>query len=1513
MLRLIQSRRTLVLNPSIAAQIVAVGLILAAIPLRAAMAEGVGLVLPESITVFERSTAETFDIKLAAEPSETVTVSVTSSRTEYFTVSPPSLTFTNTNWNIAQQISVRAFQENDGFDDIETLTFAGTGVVTGTVIAFVRDNGITVRPLTVCEWWSVSPRTDSCVREGETETYDVALLSVPSGTVTVSVASEDTGAVTVSPGSLTFTPQNWSMAQQVSLTGVQDDDTGDESVMLRFSGGMSKTITVEVEDDDQWQRTSGGADVLAFDVPKDHALRTGTISAAHPSMERPAYRTFQTDPVEVNFVPRLASGESATVCLPGDGELAHYGSDGWTVLPTKHRMIDGMQFACSVVTSTSPFAVVHPRNAPVPTPSTVTLKLSSARIAEAGGAATVTATLDHASSEQTTVTVSAWATRPSLLAPLTGRVLTIAAGQSESTGTVKIAAHGDSLDATDTVVTVSGTSDTGFPVASATLTIVDDDGDPTPVPVLPAPRINEVAAVPGTTDSLRVSWAPGEPDDGGSAVRYSVRYRDLGAAMAGYDSVPFHDGAQDVAGTQATISGLSADTVYEVQVRAESAAGVGLWAAALGRTDASAVANTPPSVSFVDGGTQRAVAGTTFIMRTRYADAQTEAGDLSFSWTQTGGPAVELIGAEFPSAGFRVPAGAVGEALSFRVTVTDEGGLTAAAEATVTVAAPDLRADDFAAAFAPETLNPGAHAYSATALMSGFDLPVPVSVTASPADASFAYYVGEDEDDAATEIAPGDELYLSVTAGETPGDTVTVKVVVGTGADAVSAAWTVTTAGAPVSPATPPTAVAGTALTGKRGGEVTLSGSGTKHAGGSQAALSYSWRIKDASHAELLAGTSWLKNATSATATYSVPRRKDVTDRKALDNGQWTDFELTVTDGDGEMDTDTVRMTIQGSTWKVVSLSVADASAQESSGEIAFAVSLSTASRDEVTVAYATSDGTALAGSDYTSASGTLTFQPGDTSKTVTVSLLDDVHDEGTERFTLTLSNPTPAKTTKIADATATGSITNADPLQRDWLARFGRAAASDAIAAVTARLQTPRGAGSHLTLGGHHLSFDDSGAGPGLPPTPPRGPGGAGWLSWSQDPHAGAERSMSGRELLMGTSFRAVLGNGTGSQWTGWGQGASVSRFSSGTPGLSLSGETATGSMGMDYERGRLLTGFAMTHSLGEGTAHGAGRSYVMGSSVTTVLPYARLGLTDRLSAWGLAGTGSGRLTLDLDGGAPERYGTDLSMTLAAMGVRGELLTPAEAGGFSLALKADAFWVRTESERVSAPGVGNLAGAQADASRLRAVLDGSRTFALTGGASLTPSVELGVRHDGGDAETGTGMELGAGVGYADPSRGLDMALRVHGLAAHAEGGYSDWSVSGSLRFVPGGAGRGLSMSLTPSYGADPGGANPGGAQRLWMQPDAHALAANDNAEPSSRLDAEVGYGMAMFGGGFTGTPNIGFGLSETSREVRMGWRLAPAGTGYGGFEFSLDAARREAANEDTPEHRIGFGITSRW
>ena len=84
-----------------------------------------------------------------------------------------------------------------------------------------------------------------------------------------------------------------------------------------------------------------------------------------------------------------------------------------------------------------------------------------------------------------------------------------------------------------------------------------------------------------------------------------------------------------------------------------------------------------------------------------------------------------------------------------------------------------------------------------------------------------------------------------------------------------------------------------------------------------------------------------------------------------------------------------------------------------------FTVTLSQASTQPVSVQYATANGTATSGSDYTPLTGTLTFAPGETQKTITVSVLRDTTAESTEAFTLRLSSPTNATLTKTS-ATAT-------------------------------------------------------------------------------------------------------------------------------------------------------------------------------------------------------------------------------------------------------------------------------------------------------------------------------------------------------------------------------------------------------------------------------------------------------------------------------------------------------------
>ena len=106
-------------------------------------------------------------------------------------------------------------------------------------------------------------------------------------------------------------------------------------------------------------------------------------------------------------------------------------------------------------------------------------------------------------------------------------------------------------------------------------------------------------------------------------------------------------------------------------------------------------------------------------------------------------------------------------------------------------------------------------------------------------------------------------------------------------------------------------------------------------------------------------------------------------------------------------------------------ISVSDAAVQEAEGAVlVFSVTLSHASSRTVAVAYATSDGSAQAGSDYTATSATLTFNAGDTAKAVQVPVLTDSDDEGQETLTLTLSNPSQAT---LDDATGIGTIENGE------------------------------------------------------------------------------------------------------------------------------------------------------------------------------------------------------------------------------------------------------------------------------------------------------------------------------------------------------------------------------------------------------------------------------------------------------------------------------------------------------
>ena len=570
-------------------------------------------------------------------------------------------------------------------------------------------------------------------------------------------------------------------------------------------------------------------------------------------------------------------------------------------------------------------------------------------------------------------------------------------------------------------------------------------------------------------------------------------------------------------------------------------------------------------------------------------------------------------------------------------------------------------------------------------------------------------------------------------------------------------------------------------------------------------------------------------------------------------------------------------------------VSVADARAEEGTdATLDFAVTLDRQPTRTVTVDYGTADGTATAGSDYTATSGTLTFQTGETTKTISVSLLDDAIDEGDETLTLRLTNPQGAA---LSDGEAVGTITNSDAMPRAWTARFGRTVASHLVDALEARLEDA--SDSYVQVGGHQVGgMDVSEAVSRLAPQRDI------WEEGTADPGMGGQ-GMTVRDLLRRSSFHLVSNDGeeaTGPRLSAWGRMA-ASGFDGVDGEVSLDGTVTTATLGVDGTWRRWLSGVALAYSEGEGSfTHAGAEGGSVDSTLTSVHPYVGYTLSDRVRLWGMVGYGSGELRL----GAQQALRTDLEMTLGALGVRGALLSPSQAGGLELAVRSDVLWLRMDTAAVT-----DMVATEAQASRLRLVLEGSRSIALADGGVLTPSLEVGVRHDGGDAEAGSGLEVGGRVLYAT-AWGLSIEASVRGLLAHEEAGYQEWGAGGALRFDPGRQGRGFSASIVPAWGVAGS-----GVERLWGQSRARGLAPHDALlpTPAGRLDAEVGYGLAALKGRGLLTPYARVALREGSDQAwHLGARLDLAAS----LDLSLEASRRAREGEGAA-HELALLATLGW
>ena len=532
--------------------------------------------------------------------------------------------------------------------------------------------------------------------------------------------------------------------------------------------------------------------------------------------------------------------------------------------------------------------------------------------------------------------------------------------------------------------------------------------------------------------------------------------------------------------------------------------------------------------------------------------------------------------------------------------------------------------------------------------------------------------------------------------------------------------------------------------------------------------------------------------------------------------------------------------------------------------------------------------GSATPGEDFTALSGTVSMS-GSTA-TIPVSILDDQTVEDDETIVLTLAaangytvgsqgRATVTITDDDEEARATDADTDAVEGMEAWRLRFGRTFSQQVADALQDRFAAPPTTGLNLTVAGEAVS------------SPPALMENDRVLS-----KALGFENVSPQLLAEGSSFSfAPQGEGGVPQLALWGQGA-FSSFSGQEDELSLDGDVTTLLVGADWSTARWQAGAALSRSWGNGSYDGNNDADgEISTSLTGLFPYGRYALSPRLGLWATAGYGWGDLSLKPDD-TEEEYEPDTTMTMVALGMDGLLLDGGNEG-VSLNATADLLSLNTSSEEVE-----GLKSSEGNLSRLRLGLEATRPFPLANGSSLLPSMEVGIRQDGGDAETGFGMDLGAGIAWKDPQRGISGELRGRTILTHTEEEFQDQGLALSFSWDPSPSNRGPYLSMGHAMGA-----TATADMDALLHPATFEQMDGDTSS-GQQFEAELAYGFPVHNDRLTLTPAVAMAFTPTSRNYGLLWSLAPYTEQLetDPWQFSIEAERQEQNTATSPvEHSL--------
>ena len=1416
---------------------------------RSVTVRGVG-VEPGTLTVTEGETGGSYTVKLNTQPTGNVTVTASSGDTAAATVSPATLTFTTSSWNTARTVTVTGVEDVDATDETVTVSHGVSGYTgvnsASAVTVTVNDDdvpGVMVDPVSLT------------VDEGMTGTYAMKLATRPVGDVTITPSSDDTAAATVSPATLTFTTSSWNSAQTVTVSGVEDADATDETVAIshgvRGYGSVStaSNVTVTVNDDE----TAGvRVDPTTLTVTEDGSGTYTLVLESQPSGSvtitpgsddsgaasfSPATLIFSTSNWNTALTVTVSGVEDADAT--DETVTVSHGVSGYTGVNSAPAL------TVTVNDNDVPGVMVDPVSLTVDEGGmgTYTVKLNTLP----GGDVTITPSSDDmaaatVSPATLTFTPSTWSSP---------RTVTVTGVQDDDTNnetvTVRhgVSGYGSVSSAPAVTVTVNDNDVPGVMVDPVSLT-VDEGGTATYTVKLNTLPTGNVTVTPSSNDTAAASISPATltftPSTWSSPRTVTV----TGVQDDDTDNetvtvshgVSGYDGVSSVdAVTVAVRDDDGGVTITPLEPATLSEGGRATYTMALLSQPGGDVTVTASSS---DTGAATVSPATLIFTTSSWNSART----------------VRVTGMEDPDADR--------ETVTISHGVSGYGSVSTANGVTVTVNDDDRRGASISPArlavregetgrytLVLDTLPSAEVTVTASSGDGGAVIVSPISLTFTPATWNTARTLTitavQDDD--------GDDETVAIRHDSSGGDYEAVGLpavaIVVSDDDGVS-----------ISP---------TSLSLNEGGSdiytVVLESEPT-------GTVSITPSSGDGG-----AATVSPISLTFTPATWNTARTLTIT---------------AVQDDDGDDETVAIRHDSSGGDYEAVglpavaivvsdddgvSISPTSLSLNEGGSDI-YTVVLESEPTGTVSITPSSGDGGAATVSP---SNLTFTATTWNTAQTITVTALQDDDNEDETVAILhsvrgygSISSGDTVTVTVRDDDEATG-----EAVIRAWLPRFGRSVAQQVVERVSRRLQQRPQSGLEVSVAGEQLTN--------------RGP-------WEEEEDIMAKllgfEAVSEGQLVEGTEFAfspsQPHGESNGEGLAFWGAGE-LSSFNGRQDTISLSATVTTALVAADWQSQRWQAGTALAHSWGRGSYQesSSGAEGQISSNLTGLFPYGRYALNPKLNLWGVVGHGWGRLSLLPQEG--DQQSTSIEMSMAAVGLDG-LLVDGGDEGLTIRSRADALLLGVSSEQSQ-----QLAGVEGEVSRLRLGLEAQRPFPISqSDAVLTPSLALAMRQDGGDAETGFGLDLAASLLWTDPLKGMEVEVAGRSLLSHGDQSFHEQGLAASFSWDPNpSSSLGPSLWLSQSMGASAS----SGSDALLNPTSWPEMETSTSAAEVQQFGARMGYGLLAYRDALLITPEVSLALSSSGATTSLGFSLAPySQQGYSyPWQLSLERQQHSSVNSDNP------------